>query len=375
MFNFKRKSFKKFDFVLFFTVLILCIFGMVILHSASLSTATGSSIIKSQTISTILGFIAIAIIILMDYEFIGKLYIPIYIVSIGLLVAVLIWGIGGDQIGVGADSWLSIGGFIFQPSEPVKIGLIISLAKFIDKNKDTINAPFTLIKVLAFAFFPVLLILLQPDAGTAMVFIFFIAAMLFAAGIKWRYIGYALGTGLLSLPIIWFNLMPYQKDRVFDFLEPERNPTGTGYQALQSRIAIGSGQLLGRGLYEGTQTQYNFIPAKQTDFIFAVLAEELGFLGGGVLILLYFIMMQRFLLIAKRSEDVFGSLMAVGIFAKFLFHIWQNIGMTIGLMPITGIPLPFFSHGGTYQLVSLISIGIVLSIGLRKKDGLFFEDS
>lgn len=375
MFNFKRKSFKKFDFVLFSTVLILCIFGIIILHSASLSTATGSSIIKSQTAATILGFAAIAVIVLMDYEFIGKLYIPIYVISVGLLLAVLFFGVGDDQVGVGARSWLDLGFFVFQPAEFVKIGLIISLAKFIDKNKETINAPFTLIKVLIFAFIPVILILLQPDAGTAMVFIFFIAAMLFAAGIKWKYIGYALGTGLLSLPIIWLNLKPYQKDRVFDFLDPERNPTGTGYQAIQSRIAIGSGQLLGRGLYEGTQTQYNFIPAKQTDFIFAVLAEELGFVGGAGLIILYFIMMQRFLLIAKRSEDVFGSLMAVGIFAKFLFHIWENVGMTIGLMPITGIPLPFFSHGGTYQLVNLISVGIVLSIGLRKKDGLFFEDN
>lgn len=375
MFNFRRKSFKKFDFVLFITVLILCIFGIIILNSASLSTNTGANIIRSQTIATILGFIAIFVIIFMDYEFLGKLYIPIYIVSVVLLLSVLFLGIGDDQVGVGARSWLNIGGFIFQPSEPAKIGLIISLAKFIDKNKDSINAPFTLIKILIFAFIPVGLILLQPDAGTAMVFIFFIGVMLFAAGVKWRYIGYALAVGLLSLPVIWFNLDTYQKNRVFDFIDPERDTSGTGYQALQGRIAIGSGKLTGRGLYEGTQTQYNFIPAKQTDFIFAVLAEELGFLGGAALIFLYFIMMQRFIAISRKTEDVFGSLMAIGIFAKFLFHIWENIGMTIGLMPITGIPLPFFSHGGTYQLINLISIGIVLSVGLRKKEGLSFEQN
>ena len=375
MFNLKRKSFKKFDFVLFFTVLILCIFGLIILHSASLSTATGSIILRSQIISTIMGFAAVAVIVLMDYEFIGKLYIPIYIVCVALLLAVLLVGVGDEQVGVGARSWLDLGFIVFQPSEFVKIGLIISLAKFIDINKDTINAPFTLIKVLIFAFTPVILILLQPDAGTAMVFIFFIAAMLFAAGIKWRYIGYAIAAGLLSLPIIWLNLDVYQKNRVFDFIDPGRDTSGTGYQALQGRIAVGSGQVFGRGLYQGTQTQYNFIPAKQTDFIFAVLAEELGFIGGAGLILLYFIMMQRFLAIAKKSEDMFGSIMVVGIFAKFLFHIWENVGMTIGLMPITGMPLPFFSHGGTYQLVNLISVGIVLSVGLRKKEGLFFEDN
>ena len=374
MFNFKKKSFKKFDFILFLTVLTLCLFGFVVLHSATLSTATGESIMRSQSIATIIGFIAFAVLVIMDYEFIGKLYIPIYIVSIALLVTVLIFGIGDEQVGVGARSWLNIGGFVFQPAEFVKIGLIISLAKFIDKNKETINAPFTLIKILLFAFFPVFLIFLQPDLGTAVVFIFFILAMLFAAGIKWRYFGYAIGIGLLSLPIIWFNLASFQKNRILDFIDPSRDTSGTGYQALQGRIAIGSGQLLGRGLYQGSQTQFNFIPAKQTDFIFAVLSEELGFLGGAILMLLYFIMMQRFLAIGKKSEDMFGSLMAIGIFASFLIHIWENIGMTIGLMPVTGIPLPFFSHGGTYQLVNLISVGIVLSVGLRKKGGLSFQE-
>lgn len=375
MFNFRRKSFKKFDFTLFFTVIILCIFGQIVLGSATLNSISGPDIMRSQILSTILGFIAIFLLVFVDYDLLGKLYIPIYIVSVALLFFALISGVGDGQVGVGARRWLVIGGFVFQPSEPAKLGLIISLAKFIDINKDTINAPFSLLKIIAFSFLPVLLIFLQPDVGTAFVFVFFIAAMLFAAGIKWKYIGYAFTVGLLSLPLLWLSLDQIRRNRLLDFLQPERDPTGTGYQALQGKIAIGSGQLFGRGLYQGTQTQYNYLPAKQTDYIFAVLAEELGFLGGVALIFLYFVMLERFITIAKKSEDLFGSLVVIGIFANFLFHIWENIGMTIGLMPITGIPLPFFSHGGTYQLINLISVGIVLSVGLRKREGLHFEDN
>jgi rod shape determining protein RodA len=370
MFNLRKKAFKKFDFVLLISVILLCIFGLIILKSATLSYDT-NRYVKTQAISTIIGFVAILVLVLLDYQFLGKMYIPIYVVCIGLLVAVLVAGTGDEQWG--AKSWLYIGSFGFQPSEFVKIGLVISLAKYIDINKENINEPVTLIKILIFAFFPVGLILLQPDAGTAMVFIFFIAAMLFIAGVKWKYIGYAVTLGLLSLPVLWFKLDKYQRDRIFNFVDPERDTSGTGYQAIQGRIAVGSGKIFGRGLFQGTQTQYNYIPAKQTDFIFAVLAEELGFIGGAFLILLYYIMIRRFLRIAKNSTDLFGSLMCVGFAAMFLFHIWENIGMTIGLMPITGIPLPFMSHGGTFQLANLICIGIVLSVGLYR-EGLSFED-
>ncbi|NLK44740.1 MAG: rod shape-determining protein RodA [Tissierellia bacterium] len=365
MFNLKKKSYKKFDYILLLSVLLLCIYGLVMIRSATLSKET-LSFVKTQSLATGLGFFLILILVLLDYEFLGKLYIPIYIVCNVLLIAVLIFGFGDDQWG--ARSWLRIGPVSFQPAEFVKIGLIISLAKYIDNNKEDLNQPFTLLKVLVFAFFPVGLILLQPDAGTAMVFIFFIAAMLFVAEIKWKYIGYAIGAGLLSLPIIWFNLDDYQKDRIYNFIDPERDVSNTGLQAYQGRIAIGSGKIFGRGLFEGVQTQFNYIPEKQTDFIFAVVGEELGLLGGLGLIFLYFIMLSRFIRIAKKSTDLFGSLMVIGFTAMFLFHIWENIGMTIGLMPITGIPLPFMSYGGTFQLSNLICVGIILSVGIRREE-------
>ncbi|MCF6466108.1 rod shape-determining protein RodA [Clostridium sp. Cult2] len=368
MFNLKRKSFKNFDFILFFTVLLLCIFGIIMIKSATLSFET-NRYVKVQSISTILGIIAIAFLVLLDYQFLGKFYIPIYIVSVLLLVAVALFGIGAEQWG--SDSWLDIGGFVFQPAEIAKVGLIIFLAQYIDKNKHNINQPLTLLKILVLAGIPILLIAKQPDFGTAIVFVFFIFVMLFAAGLDWKYIGYAILIGIISLPILWFSLEGYQRDRIFDFLDPDRDTSGTGYQAMQSRIAVGSGKVFGRGLFHGTQTQYNYLPEKQTDFIFAVVSEELGLIGGLAIILLYFILLYRLIKIAKNSTDTFGSLMITGFAAMFLIHIWENIGMTIGLMPITGIPLPFLSYGGTFQLINLICIGIALSVSVHK-EGLNF---
>lgn len=369
MFNLKKKSLNKFDFILFITVIMLCIFGFIMIRSATLSYDTTIHL-RSQAIATGIGVFAILILVLLDYHFLGKLYIPIYILSNLLLVAVLIWGFGMEKHG--SDSWLEIGKIIFQPAEFVKVGLVISLAKYIDNNKEYINEPFTLIKILAFAFLPVVLILKQPDAGTAMVFVFFIAIMLFIAGIKWRYIGYSILVGLLSLPVLWFKLDVYQKNRFFNFLDPERDTSNTGYQAMQGKIAIGAGKVYGRGLFNGVFTQYNYIPEKQTDFIFAVVGEELGFIGGVTLIFFYFVMLTRLIKIARNSNDLFGSLMVVGFTSILIFHIWENIGMTIGLMPITGIPLPFLSHGGTFQLINLVCIGIALSVGMHR-EGLSFE--
>lgn len=366
MINLKNKLEKRFDYKLFFTTLALCLFGLLMLYSATLSLDNGIKIVKTQLISTILGFGIIFVLMFFDYQILGDFYLPIYIASNILLVLVLFFGIGAESWG--ARSWLKLGPVTFQPSEFVKIGLIISLAKFIDMNKESLNEPFTLLKILGFAFLPVLLILLQPDAGTAMVFVFFIAAMLFAAGLDWKYIGYAALAGVLSLPVLWFRLDKYQKDRIFNFLDPARDASNTGYQAMQGRIAIGSGKFWGRGLFKGVQTQYDYIPQKQDDFIFSVIGEELGFVGGFFLIVLYFLFLKRLIEIARESTDLFGSLMVIGFAAILVFHIFENIGMTIGVMPITGIPLPFISHGGTFQLVNLVSVGIALSVAVHREN-------
>ncbi|WP_245196359.1 rod shape-determining protein RodA [Soehngenia longivitae] len=366
--NLNKKSFKKFDFVLLVTTILLSIYGIVMIYSATLSL-NSTRYVETQAISTIIGLIAILVLIFFDYQILEKLYIPIYILSIGLLVAVLLVGVGDEQWG--SRSWLYIGSFGFQPAEFAKLGIIISLAKIIDKNKENINSPKVLAKVLIFAFVPVALILRQPDLGTAIVFVFFTAVMLFVAGLRIKYYLVALGAGILSLPIVWLQMDNYQKERILNFINPERDASNTGYQALQSKIAIGSGKIFGRGLFNGTQTQLNYLPEKQTDFIFAVLVEELGFIGGAILLLLYFIMLMRMIKIAKNTTDTFASLVITGIASLMFFHIFQNVGMTIGLMPITGIPLPFMSYGGTFQLINLVCVGIVLSIGLHK-EGLNF---
>src|SRR6056297_1641134 len=325
--------------------------------------------VKTQLIAFVLGLVAVAVLIFIDYEIYGNLYLIIYGISNILLLAVLLFGFGEDQWG--ARSWLSVGPITFQPSEIAKIGIIISLSKFIEKKESTLNNPLTLLKILGFAAIPIVLILMQPDFGTAMVMLFFIAIMLFISGIDYKYIISAIILSLGTLPIIYMNLKKFQLDRIKVFFNPLLDPQGAGYQVLQSKIAIGSGKLFGRGLNKGVQNQYGFLPAKETDFIFAVIGEELGLIGGGVLIFLYIVLMYRLIKISKNALDTFGSLMVIGFSGMMLFHIFENIGMTIGLTPVTGIPLPFISYGGTFMLVNMVCIGLSLNVGL-KKEGLEF---
>ena len=368
MMDFKKKFSKRFDFVLFTVVMLLCIYGIIMVISATASL-NNPRLIKVQIISAILGLIAILALSSIDYKILGKLYIPIYIVCNLLLVAVLIFGTGDEDWG--ARSWLSIGGFAFQPAELAKIGVIISVAKIIDKYKSTINQPLVLLKILLFAGLPIGLIAVQPDFGTAVVFVFFLFVMLFAADLKFKYFRYAIMLGFISLPILWFSLKDYQRKRVLNFLDPEHDTSNSGYQAMQAKIAVGSGKIHGRGLFKGVQTQFGYIPEKHTDLIFAVIGEELGLIGGIVLLLLYFMMLYRLIKIAQETKDTFGSLMVIGIAGMLGIHIWENIAMTIGLMPITGIPLPFISYGGTFLLINMTCIGIALSVGM-KKEGLKF---
>lgn len=361
----RRDIIKDIDYRLLIAVVVACGFGLVILNSASMSLRTGASIMRSQKIATILGFVSLLILTTIDYRNWKIVYKLIYLVSVALLIYTLIAGFGP---GMSRDirSWVSIAGFSFQPSEFVKIAFIICFAAYLEEVGEELNKPLVLVRVLAFGFFPIALILLQPDMGTALVYIFIMVMMLFIAGIHWKYIAIAVGAFLIMLPIIWLTLEDYQKNRIFDFLDPYANPTGTTYQYIQGEIAIGSGKLLGKGLYQGTQNQFNFIPEKQNDFIFPVLAEELGFVGGFALLLIYLFILIRMYKISKNSVDHFGAYMVMGISAMFLFHIWENIGMTLGVMPITGIPLPFFSQGGTFQLTNLTMIGLILSVAAHR---------
>lgn len=361
MFNINKKNINKMDKLLLLSIFILVIYGLVVLFSAGSSLS--NHYFRKQMIATIIGLLVVLFIISIDIQTIKRFYIPMYVISNLLLVLVLFLGVGDEW---GARSWFKFGPINFQPSEITKIVLVISLAKIIENNKNTLNNPKTLLKVLIFAFTPVLLILKQPDAGTAMVYTFIIIVMLFSAGIDWKYILGAFILGIISIPFVYFRLDQFQRDRILNFLHPERDLSNTGWQALQGKIAIGSGKITGEGFLQGVQSQYNFIPEKQTDFIFAVLVEEFGLIGGILLIGLYGFMLYRCVVIAQNSDNLYSKLLTMGFSAMFLFHIFENIGMTIGVMPITGIPLPFFSYGGTFQIINLISIGLIISSSIQK---------
>lgn len=361
MFNLKKKNIKDIDLLLLLSTIALSVYGLVVLLSAY---GGNISAIRTQLISTIIGFIAIAILCTMDLDVIKRSFRVVYGLSIGLLILTLLIGRGLDAWG--AKSWIYIGSFSIQPSEIVKVLLIFSFAAYLDKYKLTINEPKRLILSLIFVGFPVGLILLQPDFGTAMVYLFFIAAMLFVAGISWKWIIILLLAGIVAGFIIFTNLSGYRADRIENFLNPNRDTSGSNWQQQQGLIAIGSGMLNGRGYMKGTQSQYGYIPEKETDFIFSVLAEELGFIGAVVLIVLFAIVILRLVKIAKSSRNTFVTNMVTGIAAMLFIHIFENIAMTIGLMPVTGIPLPFLSSGGTFQLICLAEIGLALSASMQK---------
>lgn len=361
MFNLKKKNIKDIDLLLLISTIALSVYGLVVLLSAY---GGNISAIKTQLISTIIGFITIGILCTMDLDVIKRSFRVIYGISIVLLILTLLIGRGLDAWG--AKSWIYIGSFSIQPSEIVKILLIFSFAAYLDKYKLSINEPKRLILSLIFVGFPVGLILLQPDFGTAMVYLFFIAAMLFVAGISWKWILILLFAGLTVGFIIFTNLSGYRADRIQNFLNPNRDTSGSNWQQQQGLIAIGSGMLNGRGYMKGTQSQYGYIPEKETDFIFSVLAEELGFIGAVILIILFAIVILRLVKIAKNSRNTFVSNMVTGIAAMLFIHIFENIAMTIGLMPVTGIPLPFLSSGGTFQLICLAEIGLALSASMQR---------
>ncbi len=372
----KDNKLKRFDFILFFTTIILCAYGFIIINSATMSKASGSEpYLKTQLVAFVLGLVVMFVLVFIDYDIYSNFYIPIYGVSVAVLLYVLINPISASEWG-DVRSWIAIGPIVFQPSEIAKFGVIISVAKFIDINKDNIDDPAVIIKILTFAFLPVALILMQPDLGTALVFIFFIAVMVFISGINRNYIISVLIIAMVLLIIgiaSFFYIMKdytpnedYRFDRIVTFFYPELDPEDTGYQVIQSKTAIGSGMIYGRGLYNGVQNQLGYLPTKETDFIFAVIGEELGLLGGLFLLFLYAILLYRLIRIARHASNMFGSLIVTGITAMLLFHIFENIGMTMGLMPVTGIPLPFISSGGTFMLVNMISIGLALSVGMKR---------
>ncbi len=359
-----RKLIKNIDMGIVVSAMLLIIYGFLSIASATHITGGGSvGILKVQIIAFILGIFAILVILLIDYKTFGEYYVLVYATNIFLLVLVLIIGYSTK----GTKGWINLGFINIQPSEIVKLGYILTFAKYLEKKKDNLNNLGSIFPAVIHLGIIIGLILLQPDFGTALVFIFISAFMLFAAGISYKVVAGAFGTFLISLPVIWSQLKQYQKNRILVFLNPELDPMNAGYNVIQSETAIGSGQFFGKGLFKGTQNNLGFIPERHTDFIFSVIGEELGLIGALILLMLFMWFLLRCIRIAKVSKDDYGMLICVGIISMFMFHILVNIGMTIGLMPVTGIPLPFISYGGSSLLTNMAAIGLVLNVGMRRQ--------
>lgn len=323
----------------------------------------GPELWDKQFISVILTIPIVISLRFIDYKIWVKFAPHIYLISLLLLSATLVLA---PPI-KGAKRWLYIGGLNFQPAELTKLTLILILANLIgDKKNKWSDFPLFMVS-LGLTFVPFLITALQPDLGTASVFIVIFMVIIFVSGIKLRYILSLTGLGIVSIPLAWkFLLRDYQRERILTFLDPNRDPLGAGYHIIQSKLAIGSGELFGYGFLNGPQNRLKFIPEQHTDFIFSLIGEEFGFIGSLLIIILFLSLFIIGLYISCKSDTREGLLVGIGIISMLCVHMFVNIGMTIGLLPVTGIPLPFISYGRSGLIVNMIGIGILSSIGKRR---------
>lgn len=402
----ENRQWRNFDWSLLAAVVFLLLTGLAAIFSATHGTPHGPSEIQRQLIYLVPALVAMMAMLFYDYGWLFTFSRWIYWLNVGLLAAVLFAG----HAALGAQRWINLGFITIQPSEFAKLALIITLAKLLSMRpaKD----PRVLLPVALHVAIPFALIFKQPDLGTSLVFgaitlgmlfwsglpgaiLFVLLSPLFSVGLSligwpiwvfyllslafwlwrgfkstapWKWGIFAVNaSAALAIPLLWGLLKPYQRQRLVVFMNPEADPLGSGYHIIQSKVAIGSGGLTGKGFLDGTQTQLHFIPEQHTDFVFSVVGEEFGFLGGVFLIAVFLFVVWRGVSIAHRAKDDYGSLMAIGIVSMLLFHFFVNIGMTIGIMPVTGIPLPFISAGGTSLLTNAAAIGLLLSVSIRRR--------
>lgn len=363
MIMFDRRLLYNFGWSLFFMTLAFSVLSLMNLYSASYQIGLGY--FKKQVIWVSIGIFSMILASFINNKQLKQYSLHLYVLSILLLLLVLFFG---KEVS-GSRSWINIGSFAtVQPSELAKIPVILVLARFYDNDYQGIPYGLAdLVKPIILIAIPLVLVMLQPDLGTALTIMLIGGSMILFMGVRKVTIALILVFVLgFSYPAWHFFLQPYQKDRIKTFIDPSKDPLDTGYNAIQSQIAVGSGRFTGKGFMSGSQTQLRFIPAQQTDFAFSVLAEEWGFLGGFFALLLYFMIILWILDTASRSRDKFSVLVCFGIAAMFFWHIVVNVGMVIGLLPITGVPLLLLSYGGSSTLTAMIGVGIVLGIRMRK---------
>ncbi len=319
---------------------------------------------KSQLVRFIPGVVVMLFIALIDIRIWLQFAYIIYLGVLALLIAVEVMG----HIGMGAQRWINLGFFVLQPSELMKPALTLVLARYFHGlTLEQIGRPLLLIPPMVLVFMPVGLVLLQPNLGTALLLLLGSGAIFFAAGVRlWKF-ALAIGGGLAAIPIGWEFLHDYQRQRVYTFLDPETDPLGAGYNIIQSKIALGSGGLFGKGFMNGSQSQLMFLPEKHTDFIFVVLAEEFGMVGALVLLFLYFLLLVYGVIISLSCRNQFGRLLGVGLTTTFALYMFVNVAMVMGLIPVVGIPLPLVSYGGTAMMTLMIGVGLLLSVSVHRE--------
>ena len=377
--NIKRLKFLDKSFVA--ALIVMLSFGMMILLSASNGISSDPFYyLKKQLLWLVVGVSLAILIIRYDYSQLEKYWPYIYGISIFMLLLVLVFG---KEVR-GTTGWIGIGPLpLVQPAEFTKLLLIIAFADFLNKRKGDMDTLHEIMPCFRFMGIPFLVIMLQPDLGTAMVYVAVTIAMMFIAGANPRVLFGSVGVVVLLAGLFlfshfqfgtWLPLDDYQINRLVVFADPYNDGQGgrgAGWNTIQSLVAIGSGGLTGKGLFHGSQVQLNFLPEHHTDFIYAVIGEELGFIGAAFIILLYGILLVRAIAISYNAKDSYGSFLVIGISAMWLFHIFENIGMSIGIMPITGIPLPFLSYGGSSMLTNMLAVGLILSVNIRGKKIVF----
>ena len=318
---------------------------------------------QSQFFRLMLALVFMLIIPLIPLRLLLQYAYVIYTLLIVVLIVVDVVG----HIGMGAQRWLKVGGLNVQPSEFMKLALILALARYFHQlQPEDIKRFNFLIPPLVLMVIPAILILRQPNLGTATITVLVGLGLLFLAGLQWRYIIVSVAGGLASLPVAWHFLHDYQKQRVVTFLDPEKDPLGAGYNILQSMIAIGSGGFWGKGYMQGSQSQLDFLPEKQTDFIFTMLAEELGFAGSIIMLGCYFSLIAICMTVAHRSKSTFGAMIAAGVGLLLFIHVLINCAMVMGLVPVVGVPLPLMSFGGSITVSTILAIGLLLNVHVHR---------
>ncbi|WP_413581962.1 rod shape-determining protein RodA [Bdellovibrio sp. HCB288] len=363
----ERTLFKKLDINFIAVILGLNIIGLINLYSATHgpSSVDVSNLFISQIMWLVVGWTVFLVMTILDYAIVTRIALIIYFLNLGAILYVTFFG----KVALGAQRWIDLGFFRYQPSETMKLALIMLMAKILS-TKTTHGQGMGFKEMLGPLFvlgIPFVLVVEQPDLGTAMMLAAIGSSMVLFAKVRRWIVVTAIAAGIVAIPIAWkFVLHDYQKNRVLTFLSPTSDPRGTGYNSIQSKIAVGSGRFFGKGFMKGTQSQLEFLPERHTDFIYSVLSEEHGFVGSILVIGLFCYLFITGIRIATNARDKFGALLTVGVLCYVFWHMFVNLGMVIGLLPIVGVPLPLLSYGGSSMLTTMAGLGLVSSVAYRR---------